>query len=57
MINIDKNEDLIKKALSVKGTSLLSDAFKRLIRNKAPKSIFTIFAQLSERSSGLINSI
>ena len=50
MINIDKNEDLIKKALSVKGTSLLSDAFKRLIRNKASLSglvILTVITLLS----------
>jgi len=50
MINTDKNEDLIKKALSVKGTSLLSDAFKRLIRNKASLSglvILTVITLLS----------
>ncbi len=50
MINIDKNEDLIKKALSVKGTSLLSDAFKRLIKNKASLSglvILTVITLLS----------
>ena len=38
MINTDKNEELINKALSIKGTSLLSDAFKRLIKNKASLS-------------------
>tara|TARA_B100001250_G_scaffold414443_1_gene452878 strand:+ start:1583 stop:2482 length:900 start_codon:yes stop_codon:yes gene_type:complete len=50
MINTDKNEDLIKKALSVKGTSLLSDAFKRLVRNKASLSglvILTVITLLS----------
>jgi len=50
MINTDKNEDLIKKALSVKGTSLLSDAFKRLIKNKASLSglvILTVITLLS----------
>tara|TARA_B100001996_G_scaffold52428_1_gene37405 strand:- start:521 stop:1420 length:900 start_codon:yes stop_codon:yes gene_type:complete len=50
MINTDKNEKLIKKALSVKGTSLLSDAFKRLIKNKASLSgllILSIITLLS----------
>ena len=50
MINTDKNENLIKKALSIKGTSLLSDAFKRLIRNKASLSglvILTVITLLS----------
>ena len=50
MINTDKNENLIKKALSVKGTSLLSDAFKRLIKNKASLSglvILTVITLLS----------
>ena len=44
MMNNDKNEKLIKKALSVKGTSLLSDAFKRLIRNKASLSGLVILS-------------
>ncbi|MEC9392989.1 MAG: ABC transporter permease subunit [Pseudomonadota bacterium] len=44
MINTDKNEKLIKKALSVKGTSLLSDAFKRLIKNKASLSGLVILS-------------
>jgi oligopeptide transport system permease protein len=43
-MNNDKNEKLIKKALSVKGTSLLSDAFKRLIRNKASLSGLVILS-------------
>jgi len=50
MINTDKNENLIKKALSIKGTSLLSDAFKRLIKNKASLSglvILTVITLLS----------
>ena len=44
MINTDNNEKLIKKALSVKGTSLLSDAFKRLIKNKASLSGLVILS-------------
>jgi len=41
---INNNEELIKKALSVKGTSLLSDAFKRLIKNKASLSGLVILS-------------
>ncbi|MEC7735648.1 MAG: ABC transporter permease subunit [Pseudomonadota bacterium] len=44
MINTNNNEKLIKKALSVKGTSLLSDAFKRLIKNKASLSGLVILS-------------
>ncbi|MEC7830533.1 MAG: ABC transporter permease subunit [Pseudomonadota bacterium] len=31
----DNNEKVLKKALSVKGSSLISDAFRRLLKNKA----------------------
>ena len=35
MNSLNHKEDALKKALSVKGSSLLSDAFTRLLRNKA----------------------
>lgn len=35
MNSLNHKEELLKKALSVKGSSLLSDAFRRLLRNKA----------------------
>ena len=47
MINTDKNEELINKALSIKGTSLLSDAFKRLIKNKASLSGLIILSVIT----------
>ena len=35
MNSLNHKEELLKKALSVKGSSLLSDAFRRLLKNKA----------------------
>ena len=35
MNTLNHKEEVLKKALSVKGSSLLSDAFTRLLKNKA----------------------
>ena len=35
MNSLNHKEELLKKALSIKGSSLLSDAFRRLLKNKA----------------------